>query len=90
MFFSFDSGNFSIAVSSNFGHGLTTFGKLREGLIAVSGEYSGPEVELFDNEKWIRQPDFIFETFCVYSTASINNTLYIFGKQKLELVFKQF
>ena len=62
---------------------MTTFGKLREGIIVVSGDRSGPEVELFDNEQWIRQPDFPLNEFCCYSTATIDNKLYIFGKQKI-------
>ena len=80
--FRFDSDNFSTAVSSNFGHDHTTFGKLREGLIVVSGSRSGAEVELFDNEQWIRQPDFTLNWFHSYSTATIDNKLYIFGKHK--------
>ena len=80
--FSFDSENFSTAASSNFGHRYTTFGKLREGIIVVSGYGSGPEVELFDNEQWIRQPDFPLNRIQEYSTATIDNKLYIFGKQK--------
>ena len=79
--FRFDSGNFSTAASSNFGHRSTTFGKLREGIIVVSGQYSGPEVELFDNEQWIRQPDFPLNRISAYSTATIDNKLFIFGKK---------
>ena len=80
-FFRFDSGTFSTAASSNYEHRWTTFGKLREGIIVVSG-YHGRVVELFDNEQWIRQPDFTLERFSRYSTATIDNKLYIFGKQK--------
>ena len=83
IFFSFDSVNISTAASSNFGHQLTTFGKLREGIIVVSGMSLGAEVELFDNEQWIRQPDFIKNYIYSYSTATIDNKLYIFGKRKL-------
>ena len=82
IFFSFDSVNISTAASSNFGHQLTTFGKLREGIIVVSGMSLGAEVELFDNEQWIRQPDFSLERCYHYSTATIDKKLYIFGKQK--------
>ena len=81
IFFRFDSGNFATAASSNFGHRSTTSGKLRGGLIVVSGRSSGPEVELFDKEQWIRQPDFALNDFSTYSTATIDNKLYIFGKQ---------
>ena len=81
IFLRFDSGNFSTAVSSNFGHQATTFGKLREGILVIGGTY-GPEVELFDNKVWIRQPDFTFTDFSRYSTATIDNKLYIFGKHK--------
>ena len=80
--FRFDFSNFSTAASSNFGHRETTFGKLRKGIIAVSGAGSGPEVELFENEEWIRQPDFTLNGFYAYSTATIEKKLYIFGKQK--------
>ena len=81
--FRFDSGNFFTAVSSNFGHKQTTFGKVKGGIIVVSGYSSGAEVELFDNEQWIRQPDFTLERLHSYSTATIDNKLYIFGKQKI-------
>ena len=82
IFYSYDSGNFSTAASSNFGHSYTTFGKLREGIIVISGQKSGAAVEVFDNEQWIRQPDFTLNDFSGYLTATIENKLYIFGKRK--------
>ena len=62
------------------------FGKLREGIIVVSGSGSGSEVELFDNEQWIRQPDFTLNQIHGYSTATIDNKLYVFGKQKKRML----
>ena len=85
-FFRFDSGKFATAASSNFEHDHTTFGKLKEGLIVVSGQFSGPEVELFVKEEWIRLPDFTLSRFRAYSTATIDNKLYVFGKQKNRLL----
>ena len=52
---------------------------MNEGLIAISGD-SGFEVELFDVwGNWNEQPPFP-EQISVYSTATYENILYVFGE----------
>ena len=81
--FRFDGTEFISAASSNYPHFVTTLGKIDEGLVAISG--SGGvvtnEVEIFSNGNWYNQPAFPVEKyFCYYSTATFENTLYVFGK----------
>ena len=55
---------------------------MNEGLIAISGdshEDSSVEVEMFANGNWNEQPPFP-EQISVYSTATYENILYVFGE----------
>ena len=77
----FNGTNFVTAVSSNHPHSMTSLGKMNEGLIAISGASSGVEVELFANGNWYDQPPFPEEKdIRVYSTATYQNILYVFGE----------
>ena len=79
--FRFDGSEFISAASSTYPHHVTTLGKIDEGLVAISGA-SGVtnEVEIFSNGNWYDQPAFPEEkSFYYYSTATYENTLYIFG-----------
>jgi len=80
---SFDGTNFVTTASSNHPHEWTSLGKMKEGLIAISGyTYRDPsvEVELFANGNWYDQPPFPEEKyFYEYSTATYQNLLYVFG-----------
>ena len=82
--FRFDGTSFVTAASSHHPHSRTSLGKMNEGLIAISGDQyqgSGVEVELFANGNWYDQPPFPEEkAFSVYSTASYQNILYVFGE----------
>jgi len=80
----FDGTNFVTTASSNHPHEWTSLGKMKEGLIAISGyTYRDPsvEVELFANGNWYDQPPFPEEKyFYEYSTATYQNLLYVFGE----------
>ena len=63
-----------------------TLGKFREGLVAISGATSSSEleVEFYDGKKafWTWQPLFPEEKFDYiwnFSTATVENILYVFG-----------
>ena len=62
---------------------------MNEGLIAISGdplEGSSVEVELFANGNWNDQPPFPGEKWItLYSTATYENTLYVFGNLSLSI-----
>ena len=80
--FRFDGTTTAIAASSNHSHAYTSLGKLSSGLVAASGyTNSVAEVELFSAHAWSRQPDFPASSrFYHYSTATVADALYLFGK----------
>lgn len=86
---SFDGENFNTAPSTKYAHMKITLGKFREGLVAISGATSSSEleVEFYDGKKsfWTWQPLFPEEKFDYiwnFSTATVENILYVFGLSK--------
>merc|ERR1712227_128778 len=57
----------------------TSLGKIEAGLVAIGGNGGGNKVELYTNGHWVQQPPFPDDYMSVYSTASYENVLYIFG-----------
>ena len=79
LIFSFNAESFATAAAADYDHMLTTFGKIEEGLVAVSDAYGGREVELFSNGRWRRMESDFERQIYYYSTATIKNKLYLFG-----------
>ena len=83
--FRFQRFKFKAAASSNHPHRTTSLGKIEAGLVAISG-YMNREVELYTGGSWISQTSFpasfcnYCDSFDSYSTATVNNELYIFGE----------
>ena len=78
--------SFQLADSTYHNHAWTSLGKIESGLVAISGKDGGREVELYTNGSWISQTPFpaafcdYCDSFHSYSTATYNNTLYVFGE----------
>jgi len=68
--------------SANYQHFQTTIGKWKNTPVAVGGYPVSSVVEHFENGNWIVKDPFPFMTdrIYAYSTASINQYLFIFGK----------
>ena len=74
-----------MADSPIYDHSYTTLGKIESNLVAISG-YDNREVELYTGGSWVSQTSFpasfcnYCDSFDSYSTATVNNELYIFGE----------
>ena len=59
---------------------MTSLGKIEAGLVAIGGYKGGNKVELYTNGHWVQQPPFPKNNVHGYSTATYENTLYVFGE----------